>query len=115
MSFSPDRLRGHRHGCQFSQADLAAAAGLTPERYALIESRMALPSHRELLNLTEALDVPMAEIYGQRDTPAADYAHAVLRHASVLGPEDIQVIATVLREIQSNTRVGRTITQLDAS
>lgn len=96
MHFSRARLRGHRNGLGLAEATLAERVGLTPERYADVESGAVEPNELLVADLARALGVPLFELHAIDATWEEDYADAVLQH---LGPMSTEEVARVARTL----------------
>lgn len=103
MTFSPDRLRGHRHGQRLTTKQLADLADLPTDAVAQFENSYALPDLAGVRALALALDVGEHELHPQRPNPAADYCHAVLLYARQLTPDEIEAAATTIRKIRKRS------------
>jgi transcriptional regulator with XRE-family HTH domain len=105
MPFSPSRLRGHREGQRLEFHQLAEISGLTPGRIEEIERGQSTPpTDYETKCLMQALDLAPSELRAQRPTPWGDYCHAVLTYAPRLTPEEIESVASVIRNIRARRR-----------
>lgn len=105
MTFSPDRLRGHRHGQRRTAKQVADLANLCADAVAQFEAGYVVPDLLTVQTLAAALEVDENELHVQRPNPAADYCHAVLRYARQLTPDEIETAATTIRKIR---RKGKT-------
>lgn len=103
VDFSPDRLRGHRHGQRRTTAQLADLAGLPTDAIAQFEGAYLKPTALQIVAMASALDVGQDELLKHRANPAADYCHAVLTYARALTPDEIEVAADTIRKIRSKT------------
>lgn len=100
MDFSPDRMRGHRHGQRLTLKALADTTGIPVDQVKAIEDGDRVPTGPEHRVLAEALEVDMGELRPWRLSPTADYCHAALTYARKLTPEDIETVASVIRQIR---------------
>lgn len=97
--FSPDRLRGHRHGRGLSLAEVATASGLTEAVVRRCEEGDAAPDAETAAALARALGVPAAELAGGGD-PLEEYVAAAASHLPPLTEDDVRSAGAVLRTIR---------------
>lgn len=101
MGFSPDRLRGHRHGQKLRMATLARLAEMEPLRLHAIETGAAGPSFAEEDRLVRALGVLPTDLDATRLTPSQNYLAAVLTYARDLTEDEIETAASTIRQIRA--------------
>lgn len=101
MGFSPDRLRGHRHGQKLHVAALAKAAGMLPERLSSIEAGREQPTNDEVAALERSLQVGTEGLDEVRTTPTQNYLSAVLTYARSLTEDEIEIAAYTIRQIRA--------------
>lgn len=104
MGFSPDRLRGYRHGQKLSVETVASAAGMAPQYLAAVESAQVMPTEAEIETLAEVLCV--AGFYPQRPLPTQDYLSAVLEYARSLTEDEIEIAARTIHKIRAERQAS---------
>ena len=67
MSFA-ERLRALRAERHLSQADVAAAIGISWRNYQKLEVQTSLPNYHNLLPLADSFQVSVADVLGRTDT-----------------------------------------------
>lgn len=101
MPFSPDRMRGHRHGLKLTYTEVADASGIDLDRWIAIESHTAVPGAGEWMSIADALQVSIDELQAQHPRFAADYCSAVLAHHRDLTEVEIEIAAATVRHIRA--------------
>jgi transcriptional regulator with XRE-family HTH domain len=111
--FSPDRLRGHRHGSGRTLAELGAAVGRSAESIKFYETGRSRPPADILGRLAAALGICTDELFGRHADPVVEYVDAVAQHCPPLTAEEVQGAAVVLRTMR-RARHSRAARQVPA-
>lgn len=102
MNFSPDRLRGHRHGQRRTTAQIGDLANLPSDAVYQFEGGYLSPTTMQIADLAAALDIEFEDLLRLRPTAAGDYCHAVLTYARQLTPDEVEIVAGTIRKIREN-------------
>ncbi len=91
-SFFPALLRGWRQKRRLSQLELALSSGVSQRHVSFLESGRANPSRNMILQLSEALDVPLRE---RNDLLTAAGFAPLFRTRALDDPQMVQVMSAV--------------------
>lgn len=103
-----ERLKAARALRGWTQAELAARAGLPPTSIAHFESGSRKPSFDTLRRLAAALDVSTDYLLGRADDPSISQSDDPLyRHASKLSGADRELAAEFLEMLASRSSAAK--------